>query len=388
MVVKFDPVELTRDLIRCESVTPHEGGALDYVQARLTELGFRCWRKLFTEPGTPDVDNLYARLGDGPRHLAFAGHTDVVPPGDLSLWSHPPFAGKKTDGAIYGRGASDMKGAIAAFMSAVAGYLEKTKLPATASVSLIITGDEEGPSVNGTEKLLQWMQSENHIPSLCIVGEPTNPRRLGEMLKIGRRGYVNGAITVKGKSGHTAYAHLAKNPIPAMAKVITAFNTLVLDKGNASFQPSNFEWTTVDVGNTADNVVPGAAKAQFNIRFNNEHTRNSLYEKYRNLLTATLEGAGVEAEITMDRGAEAFMTEPSADVELFEKTVRAVTGETPERSTTGGTSDARFIRTYAPVFEFGLTNATIHQIDEQATCADIENLSAIYNKFIEAYLKN
>jgi succinyl-diaminopimelate desuccinylase len=385
MTPKFDATTLTADLIRCPSVTPHEGGALDYVQKQLTSLGFQCWRLPFSASGTPDVDNLFARLGTGAPHLCFAGHTDVVPAGDETLWTHPPFAAHKADGSIYGRGASDMKGAIASFMAAISDQLSKSDIAKRGSISLLITGDEEGPSVNGTEKVLQWMEANNHVPSHCVVGEPTNPEDVGEMIKIGRRGYVNGEIIVRGKAGHVAYAHLAANPIPGLAKIITAFSALVLDKGNAFFDPSNLEFTSIDVGNKADNVIPAAVTAHFNIRFNDTHSRASLQAQLTKLIEVALADTGLTFDFRMSKGGEAFITTPGREIEILESAIQNITGKTPTRSTSGGTSDARFIRKYCPVFEFGLVNKTIHQTNEYAKIADIEKLTAIYSRFIQDY---
>jgi succinyl-diaminopimelate desuccinylase len=382
--MSINPVTLTQDLIRCPSVTPQEGGALDLLQKTLTDLGFRCWRLPFSEAGTPDVDNLFARLGDAAPHVCFAGHTDVVPTGDEKLWRFAPFAAMLSDGVVYGRGASDMKGAIGCFISAVSAFVQQHKK--RGSISLLITGDEEGPSINGTAKVLRWMKDNNHVPDLCIVGEPTNPQRVGQMLKIGRRGYVNGEFTVKGKSGHTAYAYLARNPLPGMARAVTVLSALQLDKGTAFFEPSNLAFTSVDTGNAAENVIPEVATARFNVRFNDRHTRDSLHNLFDCTLRDAFVGTDLTYDFTLDTGAPSFITNPTADITLFEKIVKDVTSLTPERSTTGGTSDARFIRTLCPVFEFGLVNATIHQIDEHAKIADIEQLTAIYTGFLDAYL--
>jgi len=375
----IDPVALTRDLIRCPSVTPEEAGALDLLQRILTDLSFTCHRLPFSEPGTPDVDNLYARIGTGAPHFCFAGHSDVVPVGERKSWSVEPFAAEVIDGTIYGRGASDMKGAIAAFVSAAAGYLGQS--PGKGSISLLITGDEEGPSINGTEKVLKWMQANGEIPDVCVVGEPTNPLALGEMIKHGRRGSLTGYLTVLGAQGHVAYPQLADNPIPRLAKMLVAISGGPLDRGTNAFQPSNLEVTTVDVGNAATNVIPAQAKAVFNVRFNTEWTPERLIGWIR----AKFDAVGGAYEFKPVLGSRPFLTEPGAFTDLLQDAIEGVTGKRPELSTTGGTSDARFVKDYCPVAEFGLVGQTMHKVDERARVEDVEALARIYRAVLDRF---
>ena len=379
-----DPVEIARRLIRCKSVTPREGGALTYLQEVLQKAGFTCHRLPFSEAGTPDVDNLYARIGTAGPVLAFAGHTDVVPPGDEEQWSQPPFGAEIVDDIMYGRGAVDMKGAIACFVAATLDYLA-SKQPSSGSIALIITGDEEGPSINGTRKIVEWMGKHNQQADHCIVGEPSNPARLGDMIKVGRRGSMNGVLTVTGRQGHAAYPHLAANPIPALLDILGEYLKRPLDEGTAYFGPSNIEITSIDVGNEAVNVIPRTARAQFNIRYNDAHSAASLQELLKAQSAAILEGSGLSGHIEFQTSGESFITRPGTLVSLMSDVVRDVTGLTPERSTSGGTSDARFIKDICPVIEFGLVNRTIHQVDEQVPIEDLRQLTAIYRRFIENY---
>jgi succinyl-diaminopimelate desuccinylase len=374
----IDPVALTRELIRCPSVTPAEGGALDLLQRVLTELGFTCHRLPFSEPGTPDVDNLYARIGSGKPHFCFAGHSDVVPVGERKAWSIEPFAAEIVDGTIYGRGASDMKGAIAAFVAAAAGCLaERPK----GSISLLITGDEEGPSINGTEKVLKWMAAHGEIPDVCVVGEPTNPLELGEMIKHGRRGSLTGHLTVMGAQGHVAYPQLADNPIPRLAKMLVAITGEPLDRGTNAFQPSNLEVTTVDVGNPTTNVIPAKATATFNIRFNTEWTP----ERLIGWLRAKFDSIGGAYEFKPVPNSRPFLTEPGAFTDLLVDAIYQVTGKRAELSTTGGTSDARFIKDYCLVAEFGLIGQTMHKVDERTRVEDVLALARIYRAVLERF---
>lgn len=376
----IDPVALARDLIRCPSVTPEEAGALDLLQRVLTGLGFTCHRLPFSAPGTPDVDNLYARIGTSGPHFCFAGHSDVVPVGERKAWSVEPFAADVIDGTIYGRGASDMKGAIAAFVSAAAGYLGATPKP-RGSISLLITGDEEGPSINGTEKVLQWMQANGEIPDVCVVGEPTNPLALGEMVKNGRRGSLTGHLTVMGAQGHVAYPQLADNPIPRLAKMLVAITGEKLDSGNNAFQASNLEVTTVDVGNPTTNVIPAKATAVFNIRFNTEWTP----ERLIGWLRAKFDGVGGAYEFKPMVNSKPFLTEPGPFTDLLLGAIEGVTGKRAELSTTGGTSDARFVKDYCPVAEFGLIGQTMHKVDERARVEDIQALAGIYRHVLDRF---
>jgi succinyl-diaminopimelate desuccinylase len=378
----LDPVRLAQDLIRCPSVTPVDAGALDHLQRVLEGLGFRCVRLPFSQDGTPDVDNLYARLGDSGRNFCFAGHTDVVPTGDLRGWSIDPFAAEIVDGVLYGRGAADMKSAIAAFVAASERFV-RGRPSGFGSISLLITGDEEGPSVNGTKKVVDWLKAEGETVDACVVGEPTNPRRLGEMMKIGRRGSLNGRLTVIGAQGHVAYPHLADNPVPRLLRMLTAITERKLDAGNEWFQPSNLEVVTVDVGNTATNVIPARATAGFNIRFNDMHTGAALSRWLRD----TFDRIGGAYELDIQISGESFVTRPGPLSDLVGESVRRVTGLDPERSTTGGTSDARFIRHICPVVEFGLVGETMHKVDERARVDDIRALADIYTHILDGYFR-
>jgi succinyl-diaminopimelate desuccinylase len=376
-----DPVALTRALIRCPSVTPADQGALAVLEDALGRLGFRCHRLTFEEPGTAPVGNLYARLGDSAPNLAFAGHTDVVPPGDLAAWRVDPFAGVIEGGQLYGRGAVDMKGAIGAFVAATARFLAEHR-PA-GSISFLITGDEEGPAVNGTKKLLGWLKERGVGLDACVVGEPTNPTRLGEMIKIGRRGSLTGWLTVPGVQGHAAYPERADNPIPRLLAMLAALTAEPLDGGSAYFQASDLVITSVDVGNQASNVIPGAARALFNVRFNDRHSASSLEARLRQRLDAV----GGRFELRTEASGEPFVTQPGPFSELLESVIERELGVTPELSTSGGTSDARFIKDACPVVEFGLVGATIHQVDERVDVADLEALTRIYQALLASFVR-
>ena len=369
-----DAVALAQALVRCPSITPRDEGALDLVEAALTDLGFACRRMTFTAPGTATVDNLYARLGTAEPNFCFAGHTDVVPVGPPDAWSVDPFDAVVDDGVLFGRGAADMKGAIASFIAATARFLADTQGRFDGSISLMITGDEEGPAINGTRRMLEALAADGELPDLCLVGEPTNPGRLGDMIKIGRRGSLNGRITVAGHQGHVAYPHLARNPIPGLVKVLAALTAEPLDDGTEHFQPSNLEVTNVEVGNHATNVIPGQAEAMFNIRFNDLHTPDGLME----LVRARCASAGVACEVEFTLSGDAFVTPPGPLSDAISQAVAERLGREPELSTTGGTSDARFIKNYCPVAEFGLVGATMHKADEQVAVADIAALTDIY----------
>ncbi|GGE90344.1 succinyl-diaminopimelate desuccinylase [Stappia taiwanensis] len=376
---------LARDLLRCPSVTPAEGGALTLLQERLEAAGFTVSRVVFSEPGTPDIDNLFATIGSGAPHFVFAGHTDVVPAGDSAAWRHDPFAGTVDDGILYGRGAVDMKGGIAAFAAAAIDFLASQGGDLPGTVSLLITGDEEGPAINGTVKLLDWARAEGHRFDACIVGEPTNPNALGDAIKVGRRGSLSGTVTVTGVQGHVAYPHLAKNPVPDLMALVGALTGLSLDAGNERFQPSNLEITSVDVGNTAFNVIPRQAEARFNIRFNDQWTLDSL----RARIEAALEGVpGLSCDWSLtfkSDASESFLTHDAALIDTLADAVEAETGKRPELSTGGGTSDARFIKNHCPVVEFGLVGQTMHQVDERVPLDELDRLAAIYRRFLETY---
>ncbi|WP_036282933.1 succinyl-diaminopimelate desuccinylase [Methylocystis sp. ATCC 49242] len=376
-------VSLARDLIRCPSVTPADAGALDVVEKTLKAVGFETHRLTFSEPGTPDIDNLFAKIGAGAPHLAFAGHTDVVPTGDVARWRCDPFAGEIADGRIYGRGASDMKGAIAAFLAATLAYVEKHGAPKGA-ISFLITGDEEGPSINGTVKLLEWARARGEKFDHCIVGEPTNVSALGDTIKIGRRGSLNGRIRVLGKQGHVAYPHRAENPVPVIARIVAALSAHEFDRGTTHFDRTNLEVSSIDVGNPAVNVIPAEARAQFNIRFNDAWTIPALQEHVSAVVREAAGATKAEVEF-LPSNAISFITEPGDFTELVSHAVKDMTGVTPELSTSGGTSDARFITRYCPVVEFGLTNETIHAVDENVSVEDIDVLAAVYERIMTRY---
>ena len=373
------PLALARALIRCESVTPADGGALDVLQEALQTLGFTCHRLPFEEPGTATVDNLYARRGESRPNFSFAGHTDVVPTGERAQWSREPFAAQVEDGVLYGRGASDMKGAIAAFVAAVSRF--GAVGDGAGSISLLITGDEEGPAVNGTRKVLDWLAERGETLDVCLVGEPTNPQELGEMVKIGRRGSLNGTLRIAGRQGHVAYPMLADNPLPRVVALLNALLALKLDEGTDHFQPSRLELTSIDVGNEATNVIPGSAAARFNVRFNDRHTGANLERTIRACLDAT----GEPYTLTTEVSGEAFLTPPGRLSTIIGDAVAAVTGRTPTLSTTGGTSDARFIKDHCPVAEFGLLSRTMHRTDECVPVDALERLADIYLGILERY---
>ena len=379
-------VALTRDLLRCASVTPKDDGALRVIETALKDSGFATHRVTFQEPGTPDIDNLFAKIGESRPHLVFAGHTDVVPPGDAARWRFDPFSGEVADGRIYGRGASDMKGAIAAFVTAASGYVRENG-PPKGAISLLVTGDEEGPSINGTAKLLDWAKARGEVFDHCIVGEPTCVEALGDMMKIGRRGSLNGTIRVVGKQGHVAYPERAKNPAPVVARIVTALSAHEFDAGTAHFSPTHLEFSSIDIGNPAANVIPGQAHASFNVRFNDLWSPETLSERIRNIARAA--SGETEVEISFAPcNARSFLTAPGAFSSLVSREIKAVTGREPKLSTSGGTSDARFITRDCEVLEFGLTNETIHAVDECAALADIDALTRIYARIIAAYFES
>ncbi len=380
-----DPVALTRDLLRCRSVTPAEGGALKFLETTLKTAGFTVHRMTFREPGTDDVENLYARIGTAAPHLTFAGHTDVVPPGEESAWTHPPFSGDVAGGELYGRGAVDMKGGIACALAAALDHLAANGGKPKGSISFLITGDEEGIAVNGTPKLLTWAAEHGEKFDHCILGEPSNQNELGDTIKIGRRGSLNGHLIVSGKQGHVAYPQRADNPIRGLVALIAALNAEPLDDGSAQFSPSHLEFTSVDVGNKTVNLIPGEARARFNIRFNDRHTLESL-KALVEARAAKAVGGTIKFTFQWEpSNAAVFVTKPGPFTELVSKAVAEVTGRKPELSTTGGTSDARFITTYCPVVEFGLVGQTMHQVDERVPVADLHALTSVYRKIIDRY---
>ena len=379
-----DPVALACELLRCRSVTPHEAGALLFLEKMLSSAGFTVHRVVFSEPGADDVENLYARIGTTGPHLVFAGHTDVVPPGDEARWRHPPFAGEITDGVLFGRGAVDMKGAIACELAAVLDYLAVNGGKPKGSISFLITGDEEGVAVNGTVKLLRWAAARGEKFDHCILGEPTNPKELGDMVKIGRRGSLNGTLIVTGTAGHVAYPALADNPVRRIVAIMAAVMAEPLDAGSAHFDPSNLEFTSVDVGNKTVNVIPPEARARFNIRFNDCHTRGSLKGLIEMRAYAAAQGGRFRIAWEPSN-ADVFVTKPGPFVDVVSGAIAEVTGRQPELSTSGGTSDARFIKDYCPVVEFGLVNATMHKIDECVATDDLVALTAVYRRILDRY---
>jgi succinyl-diaminopimelate desuccinylase len=375
-----DPLALAQALIRCPSVTPADAGALDAVAAALKEIGFACERLGFGD-GEARVDNLYAQIGSGEPHFCFAGHSDVVPLGDRTAWRVDPFAGIVQEGRLYGRGAADMKGAIASFVSGAAHFLVNAGMPSKGTLSLIITGDEEGAAVNGTCRVLEWLASERVKLDHCLVGEPTNPDALGDMIKIGRRGSLSALLTVKGEQGHVAYPQEADNPIPRLLAVLTRLTAKPLDTGTAHFEPSRLEITSIDVGNPVTNVIPAEARARFNIRFNDKHTSASL----KAMIEAAARELGGSHALEFQPAGEAFLTPPGPFSTLVSDAVRAETGRTPKLSTTGGTSDARFIKAYCPVVEFGLAGRTMHKVNEHVPVDDLYTLARIYTRVLERY---
>jgi len=376
-----DAVALTQALIRCPSVTPEDAGALAVLEAALTPLGFACHRLRFEQEGTAPIENLYARWGSEAPHFCFAGHTDVVPPGDG--WTHDPFDAVIADGALHGRGAADMKSAVAAFVTAAARVIAAT--PPKGSISLLITGDEEGPAVNGTAKMLGWLKQRGEQINHCVVGEPTSVATAGDTLKIGRRGSINFRIAVRGTQGHVGYPHKANNPIPALAELVTQLAGHRLDKGNAHFDPSTLAFTTMDVGNTATNVIPAGAYAAFNIRFNDAHTPDSLAGWVRDRADQIARETGCTITVNHSVSGTAFLTQPGKFTQLVSDTVSRITGQSPVFSTSGGTSDARFIKDHCPVVELGLAGATMHKTDEWVAVSEIEKLTDIYAALLTDY---
>ena len=379
-----DPVSMLQHLVRCASVTPLDAGALTTVQTWLEDVGFHCERLVFKDVDTPDIDNLFARIGNSGPHLCFAGHTDVVPQGDETIWTQPPFAAEIKDGFLYGRGATDMKGSVAAFAAAACDFVRENPT-FKGSLSFLITGDEEGPAVNGTVKVLQWMKDKGHIPDHCLVGEPTCVETLGDAIKIGRRGSLSFVVTVEGKQGHAAYPHKADNPIPKLARLIERLSAEPLDGGNAHFDPSTLAFTSFDVGNPAGNVIPSKATLKFNIRYSTEHDFVSLKALVNGHIEKLHEEMGGVWGVKFTEGAEAFFTEPGAFVGLVQDAIAAETGLVAKLSTSGGTSDARFIKDYCPVLEFGPTNATIHQTDERISVEELKATTRIYRRILDAY---
>jgi succinyl-diaminopimelate desuccinylase len=376
----LDPIQLAQDLIRCPSVTPADAGAIGVLANALETLGFTCHRLESDERGGPAIANLYARLGSAGPNFCFAGHTDVVPVGDLSAWSGDPFSGRVGDGMLHGRGAADMKGALAAMVAGIAAYLDQNG-PPPGSISLLITGDEEGRALNGTRSVLDWMDAHGESIDSCVLGEPTNPETLGTTIKIGRRGSMTGRLAVRGVQGHVAYPMLADNPLPRLIRLLAALDELPLDNGTAHFDPSNLEIVTIDVGNAASNVIPAKGEAAFNIRFSDTYDSAALEA----LVRGALDAAGGGYELAFEVTGESFLTPPGPLARIVKDAVEAATGLRPGYSTTGGTSDARFIHRRCPVVEFGLVGQTMHKVDERVAVADILMLTEIYTGVLGRY---
>jgi succinyl-diaminopimelate desuccinylase len=379
----IDPTTFARDLLRCPSVTPAEAGALGVIERLLKEAGFAVHRVTFAEPGSAPVENLFARIGNTGPHLAFAGHTDVVPPGESANWSHPPFAAEIRNGTLYGRGAVDMKGAIACALAAAIDH--PAPRAGKGSISFLITGDEEGIAVNGTVKLLQWAAERGERFDHSILGEPSNVAAVGDTIKVGRRGSLNGTLVVTGKQGHVAYPERADNPVRGLVTLMGSLMAAPLDQGSANFDASNLEFTSIDIGNPAVNLIPAEARARFNIRFNDCHSQISL----RTLIekrAAEAAGGRVRWHIAWEpSNADSFLTKQGPFLNLVVGAIKEVTDQTPKLSTSGGTSDARFIKDYCPVLEFGLVGATMHQVDERTSLADLATLTAVYRKILDRY---
>lgn len=371
-------LDLARDLIRCSSVTPEDAGVLGVLEKELTALGFTCHRMTFSDVDTPDVENLYARIGTAKPTFCFAGHVDVVPVGDNAAWTRDPFGAEIVDGQLFGRGATDMKSAIACMVEASARVIRDGL---DGSIAFLITGDEEGPAINGTVKVLDWMKQQGESIDACLVGEPTNPNTLGEMAKIGRRGSFSGHLVVGGTQGHVAYPHLADNPLPRLVAMLDRIARLKLDDGNDHFQPSNLEITTVDVGNAASNVIPAKGEARFNVRYNTLQDAAGLERMVRDACDAV----GGDYTLTVRNSGDPFLTEPGPLTEILTAAIQAELGVTPDLSTTGGTSDARFIKDACPVVEFGLVSQTMHKVDERAGVDDIAHLTNIYEKVLRGF---
>lgn len=376
----IDPAELTARLIRCPSVTPEEGGALVLLAELLGAAGFECHRA--DRGGTP---NLFARLGPraAARSFGFNGHTDVVPPGDAASWTHPPFSGVEVDGIIWGRGATDMKSGVAAFVAAAIGYAPR--LPADGAIVLTITGDEEGPSRDGTRAILDWMAERDERMDVCIVGEPSNPTTLGEMIKIGRRGSITFDIQAQGVQGHVAYPHLVRNPLHALIRLLDGLAHQPLDGGTAHFDPSGVQVTTIDCGNPSSNVVPERASARLNIRFNDSHDSAGLTREVTARAARISDETGVVLTVTPHVSGEAFLTRPGPFVDLVSRVVQQETGIQPVLSTSGGTSDARFVKDHCPVVEFGLVGRFMHQVDERVPASEVRDLARIYGRILESW---
>ena len=382
----MNEIQLSKELIRFPSITPKDAGAINFLSKQLKKLGFICKILEFKDKKSKPIKNLYARLGKKSPNLCYAGHTDVVPPGNLKDWTVNPFKPVVKKNHLIGRGANDMKSSIACFVSAVSKFLNKNP-KFNGSISFLITGDEEGFAINGTKKVVDYLKKKKEKIDFCIVGEPTNPNKLGEMIKIGRRGSLSGNIEIFGVQGHIAYPHLSNNPINTLVAICKKLKEKKFDKGNKNFQPSNLEFTSINVDNKAHNVIPARAKAQFNIRYNNLHTSNSLKKKISQIVKNLSKKNRCKFKIKYMVNGDAFLTKPEKTVFIAKKIIKKITKINPKFSTTGGTSDARFIKKIAPCLEFGLVNKTMHRVDECVSLTDLRKLTKIYNNILVEYFK-
>jgi succinyl-diaminopimelate desuccinylase len=381
-----DAIRHAQHLIRCKSITPEEGGALRYLERELSGAGFTCHWLSFSEAGTASVDNLYARIGSASPHVCFAGHIDVVPPGDEASWRYPPFGAEIDGGMLYGRGAADMKGAVAAAIAAAQWFLRERRGSMGGSISFLITADEEGPAVNGTKKAVEWLAARGERPDCCVLGECTSEAAVGDTIKIGRRGSLSCELVFRGVQGHSAYPAKANNPLHAMIDALHLLKSKPLDSGTAHFQPSNLQIVSIDTGNPAFNVIPAAAKARLNVRFNDHHSGNDLKAWIEMHVRSALQGTGIDYTLSFEPAAESFVTEPAGFVKRLGEAIEAETGRKPVLSTAGGTSDARFIKDLCPVAETGLLNATAHKVNECVPLADLDTLTRIYRRFLQLSL--
>ena len=382
----INELKLAKDLIKFPSVTPKDAGAINFLKKELNKLGFKCKILEFKEKKSKPIKNLYARIGTRGPNLCYAGHTDVVPPGNIKDWTVNPFKPTVKKNYLIGRGANDMKSSIACFASAVSKFLNKNK-KFKGSISFLITGDEEGYAINGTKKVVKYLKKKREKIDFCIVGEPTNPKKLGEMIKIGRRGSLSGTIEIFGSQGHVAYPHLSVNPINTLTSICKKLKEKKLDKGNKNFQPSNLEFTSFNVENKAHNVIPAKARAQFNIRYNNLHTVGSLKKKVNTIIKNLCKKSKCTFKVQFMANGDSFITKPGKTIMMAKKIIKKITKINPKFSTSGGTSDARFIRKIAPCLEFGLVNKTMHRVDECVSLSDLKKLTHIYQNILEEYFK-
>ncbi len=385
-MAKINELQLSKELIKFQSITPKDAGAIKFLSKKLQTLGFDCKILEFKDKRSKPIKNLYARLGKMGPNLCYAGHTDVVPPGNIQDWTVNPFKPAIKKNHLIGRGANDMKSSIACFVSAVSKFLNKNS-KFKGSISFLITGDEEGYAINGTKKVVDYLIKKKEKIDFCIVGEPTNPNKLGEMIKIGRRGSLSGNIEISGTQGHIAYPHLSNNPINTLVDICKKLKAKKLDKGNKNFQPSNLEFTSINVDNTAHNVIPARARAQFNVRYNNLHSSASLKRKISLVIKNLSKKNKCRFKVNYMANGDAFLTKPEKNVFMAKKIIKKITKISPKLSTTGGTSDARFIRKIAPCLEFGLVNKTMHRVDECVSLTDLKKLTKIYNEFLVEYFK-